>query len=119
MLELTNQKLENAEVVAAKGRLDNAASRLLEAHCSDLLHSGCNTLVLDFHELEFLGSEGLRTLLGLSRRIHAGGGKLVFTGIQGPIRDMFEIAGFLDAFPVVDSVKSGIAYERSPHEKAT
>ncbi len=111
MLELTNQKLENAEVVVAKGRLDSATSRLLEAHCNDLLHSDCKCkcLVLDFHDLQFLSSEGLRTLLGLSKRIHTAGGKLVFTGIQGSIHDMFDIAGFLDAFPVVDQVNPGIA----------
>ena len=109
MLELTDQKLENAEVVTAKGRLDNATSRLLEAHCSDLLHSGCKCLVLDFHDLQFLSSEGLRTLLGLSKRIQAYGGKLIFTGVQGSIRDMFDIAGFLNAFPVMDQIKPGIA----------
>jgi len=109
MLELTNQKLENAEVVVAKGRLDNATSRLLEAHCSDLLHSGCKCLILDFNDLQFLSSEGLRTLLGLSKRIQACGGKLIFTGIEGTIHDMFDIAGFLNAFPVIDHVNPGIA----------
>jgi anti-anti-sigma factor len=109
MLELTNRKLENAEVVAAKGRIDSATSRLLDAHCRGLLCAGCKCVVFDFHELQFLSSEGLRTILGLSKRIHAGGGKLVFTGIHGPIRDMFAIAGFLDAFPVVDEAQAGIA----------
>jgi anti-anti-sigma factor len=109
MLELTNRKLENAEVVAAKGRLDHATSSLLDAHCGSLLLAGCKCVVFDFNELQFLSSAGLRTLLGLSKRIHAGGGKLVFTGIRGPIRDMFDIAGFLGAFPVVDRAESGIA----------
>ena len=108
-LELANRKLDHAEVVAAKGRLDQTTSCLLEARCGALLHSGCKCVVLDFRELQFLSSEGLRTLLGLSKRIHAGGGKLVFTGVRGPIRDMFDIAGFLDAFPVVDRVESDIA----------
>ena len=107
MLELTNRKLDDAEVVAAKGRLDTATSRLLEAHCSGLLCVGCKCLIFDFKDLQFLSSEGLRTLLGLSKRIHAGGGKLIFTGICGPIRDMFAIAGFLDTFPVVDQVETG------------
>ena len=109
MLVLANRKLEHAEVVAAKGRLDNATSRLLEAHCGDLLHSGAKCVVFDFHELQFLSSEGLRTILGLSKRIRAGGGKLVFTGVRGSIRDMFDVAGFLDAFPVVDQVEPDIA----------
>ena len=109
MLELANRKLENAEVVAAKGRLDNATSRLLEAHCGDLLHSGVKCVVFDFHELHFLSSDGLRTLLGLSKRIRAGGGKLVFAGVHGSIRDMFDVAGFLDSFPVVDQIEPDIA----------
>ncbi|HAL91784.1 MAG TPA: anti-sigma factor antagonist [Verrucomicrobia bacterium] len=109
MLEFIDRKLENAEVVAAKGRLDVTTSRLFEAHCCGLLHAGCRSMVLDFRELQFLSSDGLRAILGLAKRIRAGGGRLVFTGIRGPIRDMFNIAGFLDAFPVVDQVEPDIA----------
>ena len=108
MLELTDKQLGNAEVVAARGHLDRTTSRLLEAHCSGLLGAG-KCVVFDFKNLEFLSSEGLRTLLGLSKRIRGGGGKLVFTGIRGSIRDMFDIAGFLDAFPVVDQAEAGMA----------
>ena len=109
MLVLANRKLEHAEVVAAKGRLDHATSHLLEAHCGDLLRSGVKCVVFDFSDLQMLSSAGLRTLLGLAKRIRAGGGKLVFTGVRGPIRDMFDIAGFLDSFPVVDQVEPGLA----------
>ena len=109
MLEFTNKKLGNAEVVSAKGDLDGATSRLLETHCNDLLGTGCKCVVFDFTELQLLSSEGLRTILGLSKRIQAGGGKLVFTGIRGSIRDMFDIAGFLDVFPIVDQVEADIA----------
>ena len=109
MIEFTDRALGNAQVVAAKGRLDGTTSRLLEAHCGGLLGSGCKCLVFDFRELQYLSSAGLRAILGLSKRIRAGGGNLVFTGIGGPIRDMFDIAGFLDAFPVVDQVNPNIA----------
>ncbi len=109
MLELTNRKLDDADVVAAKGRLDATTLRLFEAHCGGLLRSGCKCVVFDFQELRCLSSDGLRAILGLSRRIHAGGGKLVFTGIHGSIRDMFNIAGFLEVFPVVDRLESHIA----------
>ena len=109
MLVLANHKLEHAEVVAAKGRLDHATAHLLEAHCGELLLSGCKCVVFDFSDLQVLSSAGLRALLGLSKRIRAGGGRLVFTGIRGPIRDMFDVAGFLDVFPVVDQIEPDIA----------
>ena len=108
MLELADRKCDHADVVAAKGRLDRSTSPLMEAHCRDLLHAGCKSVVLDFQELNSLDSEALRSILGLSKHIHAGGGKMVFTGIRGRVRDMFDIAGFLDAFPVVDQVESDL-----------
>ncbi len=108
MLEFADSKLVHADVVAAKGRLDGTTSRLFEAHCGGLLPAGGRCVVLDFRNLQFLSSAGLRAILGVSKRIRAGGGKLVFTGICGPIRDMFNIAGFLDAFPVVDQLDPDI-----------
>lgn len=109
MLEFSNQKRGQAEVVVAKGRLDGTTSHLFETRCCDLLHAGCKSMVLDFRELQFLSSDGLRVILGLSKRIRAGGGQMVFTGVHGPIRDMFDVAGFLEAFPVVDQVVPDIA----------
>ena len=109
MIEFTDRSLGKAKVVAAKGRLDGTTSCLLEAHCGDLLGPGCQCLVFDFRDLQFLSSAGLRAILGLSKRIRAGGGKLVFTGIHGAVRDMFDVAGFLDAFPVVDRIEPDIA----------
>lgn len=107
MLELTDKALGNVEVVAAKGRIDSSTARLFDIHCRDLLHAGCKCVVFDFNEVQYLSSEGLRTLLGLSKCIRAAGGRLVFTGVRGPIRDMFDIAGFLGVFPVVDQVETG------------
>ena len=109
MLEFTDRKLGQAEVVAVKGRLDSATAGLLAAHCGGLPDDGFRCVVFDFTDLQFLSSAGLRTILGLSKRIRAAGGKLVFTGIRGPIRDMFDIAGFLEVFPVVDQVETGLA----------
>ena len=109
MIQFTDHSQGNAKVVAAKGRLDATTTRLFEAHCGGLLRSGCKCVVFDFQELRCLSSDGLRAILGLSRRILAGGGKLVFTGIHGSIRDMFNIAGFLEVFPVVDRLESHIA----------
>ena len=109
VLEFANKTLGNAEVVAVRGYLDSTTSCLLETHCDGLLHSGFQSIVLDFSGLNSLSSEGLRTILALSKRIQASGARLVFTGIHGSIRDMFDIAGFLDAFLVVDHAETGIA----------
>ena len=109
MLEFANKTLGNAEVVAVRGYLDSTTSCLLETHCDGLLHSGFKSIVFDFTGLKSLSSDGLRAILGLSKRIRTLGGQLVFTGIHGSIRDMFDIAGFLDAFPVVDHVEVGVS----------
>ena len=46
MLELSNRKWNDAEVVAARGRLDATTSRLLEDHCGGLLRAGKRRSIL-------------------------------------------------------------------------
>ena len=84
MIQFTDHSQGNAKVVAAKGRLDATTAHLLEVHCGDLLRSGCKCVVFDFRELAVLSSAGLRAILGLSKRIHAGGGKLVLLACAVP-----------------------------------
>lgn len=100
MLEFTDNRLGSAQVVATRGRIDNTTANLLEAHCDGILRSGHKSIILDFEDLQFLSSAGLRVILTLAKKIQAAGGKLVFCGLKGSVKDVFDIAGFTGMFPV-------------------
>ena len=109
MLQFTDNTLGNALVIAAKGRIDNTTANLFEAHCSKALADGAKNVILDFEDLQFLSSAGLRGILLLAKRLKANGGKLVFCGIGDAIREIFEIAGFDEMFPIYANLEAATA----------
>ncbi|MDX9980860.1 MAG: STAS domain-containing protein [Lentisphaeria bacterium] len=99
-----------AVVVSVTGRVDAAGALTFEAHCREKLKAHDRTsLVLNLEGVEYLSSAGLRVVLSLGKQTKAGGGKLVLCGIQGLVREIFEIAGFLNLFPVAKNLKEAIS----------
>jgi serine/threonine-protein kinase RsbW/stage II sporulation protein AB (anti-sigma F factor) len=81
-------------LVAIGGELDLTTAPELE----ELLLASAPyvDLELDFAELDFIDSSGLRLLLGERERAARDGGRLLVTGAQGPVARVFAVSG-LDA----------------------
>lgn len=104
MLTLSSRKEARYEAIVARGCLDHTTAQQFEQECRSLLEGSRKWVVLDFHELQYVSSDGLRAVLNLAKKIRGGGRQLLFTGITGVIRDMFHIAGFLEIFPIVEGM---------------
>jgi anti-anti-sigma factor len=55
-------------------------------------------LVLDFAELDYLASAGLRCLIAAQKKIKARKGNLSIINVTDPVREVFEITGLEDVF---------------------
>lgn len=78
------------------GRLDTTTAPQLEAQINAELESA-EKLILDFQELEYLSSAGLRVLLGAHKAfMKRGSGELVICHVNETIHEVFELTGFLD-----------------------
>lgn len=96
-------------VVCVEGRVDATNANLLDAHCKQhMADHGRKSLVLDLAGVDYLSSAGLRSILTLGKHTQAVGGKLVLCGIQGTVREIFEISGFLSLFPVADDMEKAV-----------
>ena len=104
-MNLTDNKLGKAAVVGVSGRMDTSTSPVFEAHCEKLIARGATTFVLDFEELEYLSSAGLRSILSLLKKIKPLGGKIVICGAQGAAKEIFEISGFSSMFPMTQTLE--------------
>ena len=80
--------------VILKGRLDSESAPGLTAELTASL-GGISELVLDMHELSYISSAGLRTLLS-AQQIMNRQGRMILRGVRDSIRDVFRITGFLD-----------------------
>jgi anti-anti-sigma factor len=55
---------------------------------------------VDFGGVSYISSAGLRVLLVAAKRLRAGRGTLVLCALGDPVRQVFDLAGFLPLFTV-------------------
>lgn len=84
--------------VAISGRLDTATAPRLEAEFKQSI-SGVEKLVLDFTELEYLSSAGLRVLL-TAQKVMNKQGEMVIKNVNATINEIFEVTGFIDILTI-------------------
>ena len=88
----------NELLVALAGRLDTVTAPSLEAVMNE--HTGKEALKLDFTDLAYISSAGLRVLLSLQKKANAAGGSMVVTGVCEDIQEVFDMTGFADILTI-------------------
>lgn len=92
------KKTENAKrEMTIIGRLDTTTAPALEAEIKML--DGITELVLDFAEIEYISSAGLRVLLS-AQKVMNQQGKMIIKNVNTAISEVFEITGFSDFLTV-------------------
>ncbi len=97
---MTISKTLNANelTVNLSGRLDTTTAPNLEAELKTTL-SGVNSLIMDFTELEYISSAGLRVLLS-AQKVMSKQGKMVIRCVNETILEVFEVTGFVDILTI-------------------
>ena len=93
-MEVKTNKNEQSLVVEVIGRLDTQTSPQLEEVLSSALE-GVTELTLDFKELEYISSAGLRVVLSASKVMNKQGSMTV-ANLTPDVRDVFDVTGFSD-----------------------
>ena len=93
-------KKENGSnlTVAVVGRLDTTTAPQLEGELKASFAS-CEEMELDFSDLEYISSAGLRVVLAAHKAMNAKGG-LKVTHVKPDIMEVFEITGFSDILTI-------------------
>ena len=84
--------------LAVEGRLDTTTAPRLEAELKQSI-SGVETLVLDFANLEYLSSAGLRVLLA-AQKVMNKQGEMMIRNVNETINEIFEVTGFIDILTI-------------------
>ncbi len=109
-MELKTRKEKNATVVSIKGRMDSISSPEFEKELSELMAEGQINLIIDFGELDYISSAGLRSILAAAKKLEKKEGKLLLSALKDMVKEVFEITGFTAIFPVYESVESALAH---------
>ena len=84
--------------VSVAGRLDTTTAPQLEAEFKQNI-AGVEKLVLDFSELEYLSSAGLRVLLA-AQKVMNKQGEMIIRNVNDTIHEIFDVTGFIDILTI-------------------
>ncbi len=80
------------------GRLDTTTAGQLEA-ALEPCYSNATGIELDFKDVEYISSAGLRVLLSAQKTMNKKG-KLIIRHINETVREVFEVTGFCDILTI-------------------
>ncbi len=101
-MNIGEQKVQDIVVLLPGGRLDSNTAEAFEQTVMGKIEGGESRLVIDFSELDYISSAGLRVLLMAAKRIKSEQGAMALCGLKSHIREVFEISGFLPILTIVD-----------------
>ena len=99
-MEISEDKKDGVIILSLNGRLDALTATGLDDTFVSLVESGENLFAIDFSQLDYISSGGLRVLLKAAKVLKNSNGKIVLFALKDPIKEIFEIAGFVSLFPI-------------------
>ena len=102
-MELVTREQGGVAVLEIIGRLDTNTSSDAQTTINGLLAKGTQKLLIDFAQLDYLNSSGLRLLLATATRMSRSGGELRLCSLNETVQEVFEISGFSDLLNVFKS----------------
>ena len=80
-------------VVYASDYLNKLTGEKIERECRRQLGGGCRALVIDFSDTKLVNSIGISILLGIIDAAEKSGARLVFSEVNHPTVELFEMLG--------------------------
>ena len=107
-LTITDAEIGGITVAQCKGEMDTNTAAAAGEKLDELIERGVTKLLLDFSEISFLSSAGLRVLLAASKKINAANGQLRICHMNDEVRAVFDVTGFAGIIGVFDDVTSAL-----------
>ena len=99
-MKIDAEREQEKLTLKVKGRLDTTTSPELEEALSENNLEEITSLILNFAELEYVSSAGLRVLLAAHKKMAAKDGSMVVRKANEEVREVFTITGFSEILTI-------------------
>jgi len=106
-IEVIDLDRNGIHLIKVEGRLDANFSSQLEDRIDQLIAEKTRKIILDFSDVTYLSSSGLRVLLSLKKETENRGG-LVLIHLRDIVKKVIQIAELDDFFPQASSLEEAI-----------
>ncbi len=88
--------------VVPDGRIDSVTSGELQKELDSITRKGNREILIDFSEVTYISSAGLRVFLKVHGSLKQAGGNLMLTALPAHVMDVFKMGGFLKFFNIIE-----------------
>jgi anti-sigma B factor antagonist len=108
-MEIVSQRFKHCDVVKVSGRLDSSTAPALIEHLIKITDENRFKIIIDFSELSFISSAGLRVLISTQKNCKRyNRGELLLASLPTNILSVFDLAGFTAIFKIFPDVLSAV-----------
>ncbi|NTW35358.1 MAG: STAS domain-containing protein [Syntrophobacteraceae bacterium] len=107
-MDVMEKRLEGVVVLSVKGRLDSNTSDEFEKMLLGRVDEGENRFILDFQQLDYISSAGLRVLLKATKELKKTSGQMCLCSIRDYIKEVFDMSGFSSFLPIHSDVQESL-----------
>ena len=107
-MEMLETRRNDVVVFSLKRRLDAASSPSFRNHLQERIARGERRFAVDTSGLTYISSAGLSLLLQVAKQLEECSGRMVLCTLQGPVKRVLEIAGFMPLFSIFTSSEEAV-----------
>ena len=100
---------QGIQIITFEGNLDTNTSPEAESKINEILDTGQQKLLVNFEQLNFISSAGLRILLATVKKLNASGGALRICSLNATVQEVFDISGFVTILNVKNTEKEALS----------
>ena len=98
-MKITNRKNDLGVVLLVEGRIDTYTAETFEQALLELLEKE-SVVTVDFEDVEYVSSAGLRALLNGQKKANSQGKEMICVNINETVEEVLEMTGFIDILTI-------------------
>lgn len=102
-LSIKEDSKDGVHIFYVGGRLDVTSAHILENRMQPILETPGAKVLVNFSDIKYLSSAGLRVMLYAHKRLKASQGQLIFCCMKPPVMEIIKLAGFDTILTIFDS----------------
>ncbi|MGF1506001.1 MAG: anti-sigma factor antagonist [Anaerolineae bacterium] len=106
---LAQHTASGIRVVSPQGRLNSSVAPDLEEVLTAFLQQGHSRIVVDFSNVDYISSRGLKTLVNAWKTARGAGGDLLLSSVNAHVYEVIEMVGFNQVFQIHASLAGAVA----------
>jgi anti-anti-sigma factor len=108
MLQYKVTEIGNSCCMSLQGRIDGTTSNDVERQLKELLLHGMRNLIVDFEQVNYISSAGLRVFLLVQKQLKQAGGEIMLAALPTAVQDVFRVSGFTQVFRIAETQEAAV-----------